>query len=63
MLGKDGNIMDGEYFPSLRCSRRWKYNGWGVLPITPAISVPKNYSTDEECSPLPLPMSTKKVAL
>jgi hypothetical protein len=27
MLGKDGNIVDGEYSPSLRCSRRWKYSG------------------------------------
>jgi hypothetical protein len=41
MLGRDGNIMDGEYSPSLRCSRRWKYRGWGALPITTAISVPK----------------------
>jgi hypothetical protein len=41
MLGRDGNIMDGEYSPSMRCSRRLKYNGWGAFPITPAISVPK----------------------
>jgi hypothetical protein len=33
MLGRDGNIMDGEFSPSLRCSRRWKYGGWGALPI------------------------------
>jgi hypothetical protein len=61
MLGKDGNIMDGEYSPSLRCSRRWKYNGWGALPITPAISVPKSCYANGERSPLPLPMSPKKL--
>jgi hypothetical protein len=32
MLGRDENIMDGEYSPSLRCSRRWKYSGWGDSP-------------------------------
>jgi hypothetical protein len=63
MLGKDGNIMDGEYSPSLRYSRRWKYSGWGVLSIMPTTSVPKNYFADGEPSTLPLPMSTKKVAL
>jgi hypothetical protein len=41
MLGRYGNIMDGEYSPSLRCSRRWKYSGWGTLPITLAILLPK----------------------
>jgi hypothetical protein len=41
MLGRDGNIMDREYSPSLRCSRRWKYSGWGALPIMPTILVPK----------------------
>jgi hypothetical protein len=61
MLGKDGNIMDGEYSPSLRCLRRWKYSGWGALPIIPAISVLKSCSTNGERSPLPLPMSTKKL--
>jgi hypothetical protein len=63
MLGRDENIMDGEYSPSLRCSRKWKYSGWGALPITPAISVPKSCSVDGERSPLPLPMATKKAAL
>jgi hypothetical protein len=33
MLGRDENIMDGEYSPSLRCSRRWKYSEWEALPI------------------------------
>jgi hypothetical protein len=47
----------------LRCSRRWKYSGWGALPIMLAISVPKSYSADGERSPLPSPMSTKKTAL
>jgi hypothetical protein len=28
MLGRDRNIMDGEYSPSLRCSKRWKYSEW-----------------------------------
>jgi hypothetical protein len=62
MLGRDENIMDGEYSPSLRCLR-WKYSGWGALPITPAISVPKSCFVDGERSPLPLPMSTQKAAL
>jgi hypothetical protein len=63
MLGRDENIMDGEYSPSLRYLKRWKYSGWGALPITPTISVPKSYTIDGEHSPLPLSMSTKKVAL
>jgi hypothetical protein len=61
MLGRDGNIMDGEYSPSLRCSRRWKYSGWGALPITPSISVLKNCFVDGECFLLPLSMSAKKL--
>jgi hypothetical protein len=63
MLGRNGNIMDGEYFPSLRCSRKWKYSGWRALPITITISISKSYFVDGECSPLLLPMSTKKAAL
>jgi hypothetical protein len=62
-LEGDGNIIDGEYSPLLKCSRRWKYSGWGVFSIIPTILVPKSCSTDGECSPLPLPMSTKKFAL
>jgi hypothetical protein len=54
--------MNGKYFPSLRCSRRWKYSGWGAVSITPTISVPKNCFADRERSPLPLSMSTKKAA-
>jgi hypothetical protein len=48
MLGRDGNIMDGEYSPSLRCSRKWKYNGWRALSIMPAISVSKSCSANRE---------------
>jgi hypothetical protein len=58
ILGRDRNIIDGEYFPSLRYSRRWKYSGWGALPITSATSIPKNCSADGEHFPLPLPMGT-----
>jgi hypothetical protein len=53
--------MDGEYSPSLRCSRRWKYSGWGALPITLVISVLKSCYVDGERFLLPLSMSTKKL--
>jgi hypothetical protein len=61
MLGTDGNILDGEYSPSLRCSRRWKYSGWEALPITPTISILKSCYVDGERSLLPLSISTKKL--
>jgi hypothetical protein len=63
MLGRDGNIMDGEYSPSLRCSRRWKYIGWGALSITLAISVPKNLLCKWEALSIAFVYVAKKATL
>jgi hypothetical protein len=63
MLGRDGNIMDGECSPSLEMLKEVEIQ-WMRSASHHASHINfKSYSTNGERSPLPFSMLTKKVAL
>jgi hypothetical protein len=63
MFGRDGNIMDGEYSPSLEMLKEVGIEWMGSAPHHASHISSKSCYADGERSPLSLPMSTKKVAL
>jgi hypothetical protein len=59
----DGNTMDGECYPSTKMLKKMEIKWMGSALHRPNYINLKSCFADEECSPLPLSISTKKAVL